>query len=286
MRLPDPAAEEEVRALIRRALEQDIGAGDATTRALVPEKTAVSAAIVARGEIVVAGAGVARAVFGEIDPSLQCEVRVPDGDEVRDGETVLSIRGAARPILAAERTALNFLQRMSGIATLTRRFVSVASPYNVSVLDTRKTTPGLRRLEKYAVACGGGVNHRMGLYDRVLIKDNHRHLWSRDAAGGLAEAVRRARKAFPGLPVEVEVESLSELREVLAAGPDWILLDNRTPAEMKRCADACAGRCRLEASGGITLDNIAEVAAAGVDAVSLGCLTHSAPAADLSLEVC
>ena len=197
----------------------------------------------------------------------------------------MTIRGSARSILTAERTALNFLQRMSGIATLTSVFVDKARRHGVMILDTRKTTPTLRILEKYAVLCGGGRNHRFGLFDRFLIKDNHRRLWGHGQAARLGDAVHQARKRFPGLPVEVEVESEAELRSALDGKPEWILLDNMAPARLRCCVKICAGRSRLEASGGINLRNISRVAATGVDAVSLGCLTHSAPAADLSLEI-
>jgi nicotinate-nucleotide pyrophosphorylase (carboxylating) len=196
----------------------------------------------------------------------------------------MTVEGPVRGILTAERTALNFLQRMSGIATLTRRFVERAGP-SVAILDTRKTTPTLRVLEKYAVLCGGGQNHRFGLYDRCLIKDNHRRLWRKGGAARLDQAVREARRRFPDREVEVEVENEAELRSALKAGPEWVLLDNMTPAQMKRCVRICDGRVLIEASGGITLKNVAQVAATGVDAISLGCLTHSAPAADLSLEI-
>jgi nicotinate-nucleotide pyrophosphorylase (carboxylating) len=188
-------------------------------------------------------------------------------------------------VLAGERTALNFLQRLSGIATLTRRFVDAVREQGTTILDTRKTTPGYRWLEKYAVRCGGGSNHRAGLYDRVLIKDNHRRFWNEHEAGRLDLAVRAARRRFPDVPVEIEVESPEELACALRGEPDWVLLDNMSPELLGECVRVCAGRARLEASGGITLANVRDVARTGVDAVSLGCLTHSAPAADLSLEV-
>ena len=197
---------------------------------------------------------------------------------------MMTISGPAASILIAERTALNFMQRMTGIATMTAGFVARTKRFGVAILDTRKSTPGLRLLEKYAVLCGGGRNHRMGLYDKVLIKDNHRALWNRAHAGNLGEAVRVARGKNPGLEVEIEVEDERELVSALAGRPEWILLDNMTPGAIRRCVKLCAGRSRLEASGGITSANVAAVAATGVDAISLGCLTHSAPAADLSLE--
>jgi nicotinate-nucleotide pyrophosphorylase (carboxylating) len=197
----------------------------------------------------------------------------------------MHLSGNARSMLAAERTALNFLQRMSGIASLTRRFADAAGRHGVRILDTRKTTPTLRILEKHAVLCGGGDNHRFGLYDRVLVKDNHRKLWKRGPRPGLQHAVAAARENAPGVLIEVEIEDREDLEAVLGAAPDWILLDNMPLAEMRACVELCRGRCRVEASGGIDLDSIEAVAGTGVDAVSLGCLTHSAPAADLSLEI-
>ncbi|MFN2352576.1 MAG: carboxylating nicotinate-nucleotide diphosphorylase, partial [Kiritimatiellia bacterium] len=205
------------------------------------------------------------------------------GATVAAGETIMIIAGALAPILTAERTALNFMQRLCGIATLTAAFVERAGTSDLKILDTRKTTPTLRLLEKYAVRCGGGVNHRMGLYDMILIKDNHRRLWR--ACGGVSAAIRGARRRYPALPIEIEVEDLDELREALAAGPDWIMLDNMSPPLMRECVAVVGGRCRLEASGGINLSMISEIAETGVDAVSLGCLTHSAPSVDLSLEI-
>jgi len=284
MQLPDISRSKAVRDLIRRALAEDVGTGDVTTLALVPRTTKARAIILARDHYVVSGTGVACAVFKAMDSRLRCRVMVEDGECAERDEVVMTVEGPVRGILTAERTALNFLQRMSGIATLTRRFVERAGP-SVAILDTRKTTPTLRVLEKYAVLCGGGQNHRFGLYDRCLIKDNHRRLWRKGGAARLDQAVREARRRFPDREVEVEVENEAELRSALKAGPEWVLLDNMTPAQMKRCVRICDGRVLIEASGGITLKNVAQVAATGVDAISLGCLTHSAPAADLSLEI-
>lgn len=271
---------------IRRALTEDLGAaGDVTTQALVGADRCARAVIVARRDYVVAGGALAVRVLRALDAELTAEMHVADGGTVRPGQVLLTVAGRARAILTGERTALNLLQRLTGIATLTAQFVARARPYGVRILDTRKTTPLLRGLEKYAVACGGGTNHRRGLYDMILIKDNHRRLWARDGTMRLADAVRAARAAYPGLPVEVEVESEAELLDAMTAAPEWLLLDNMTPDQLKRCVALCARRCRLEASGGVTLETIEAVAASGVDAVSLGCLTHSAPAADLSLEL-
>ena len=283
--LPDIAGRPEVVDLIRRALAEDVGAGDVTTLALVPESAEVEARVVSRGAVVVSGTGVAEAVFTAVDERVVCDAPASDGQRVGAGQPVLRVRGPARGILTAERTALNFMQRMTGIATLTRAFVDRTATHGVTVLDTRKTTPLLRVLEKYAVLCGGGENHRMGLYDRALIKDNHRRLWGGAGESRLDEAVREVRNRFPGLPVEVEVESEEELESALREAPEWILLDNMSVTRLARCVRLCDGRCKLEASGGITLDNAEDVARTGVDAISLGRLTHSAPAADLSLEI-
>lgn len=277
----DPQALE----IVRRALKEDIAGGDVTTLSLVPEHATAQAHILSRGDLVVAGTAVAAAVFHELDPALRLQVLIDDGERATDGAPIMSVEGAARPILTGERTALNFMQRMTGIATLTARFVEEVKPYGTIILDTRKTTPTLRLLEKYAVTCGGGKNHRSGLYDMMLIKDNHRALWATVENRSLEDAVRQARTAYPGVPVEVEVETEAELESALRAAPEWVLLDNMRPDALRRCVALCAGRARLEASGGIALDSVAEVAATGVDAISLGCLTHSAPAADLSLEI-
>lgn len=293
MTLPDIAARPEVRSLVKQALAEDVGPGDVTTKSLVPDAVKAEAVIIARQAAVVSGLDVAAAVFSEMDSRLVCRRGVDDGDAVAAGTQVMTIEGSAASILTAERTALNFLQRMTGIATLTRRFVEVAAPHGVTILDTRKTTPLLRPLEKYAVLCGGGTNHRMGLHDRAMIKDNHRKLWQRslddrgagNTAAGLDAAVERVRERFPGMPVEIEVESEEELVAALRGKPDWVLLDNMGPEAVRRCVGLCTGACRVEASGGITSENLEAMARTGVDAISLGALTHSAPAADLSLEI-
>ncbi len=281
----DIAADPCVLEMVRRALEEDIGPGDVTSLALVPEQVACRAAILARHPVTVSGGPVAAQCFRQTDPGLTCETLVRDGERAATGQALLTVSGAARSILTAERTALNFMQRMTGIATLTRRFTEIADRYGVAVLDTRKTAPGLRALDKYAVLCGGGVNHRMGLYDRILIKDNHRALWAGSGRKSLADAVRHCRNTFPGLAIEIEVETEAELADALNGAPEWILLDNMTPETMRRCVALCKGGSRLEASGGITLETVDAVAQTGVDAISLGCLTHSPLAADLSLEI-
>jgi len=274
-----------VQDLIRRALAEDIGGGDVTTLSVVPETSRGKALILSRGNYVVSGGDVAAAVFSSVDPSLRCKCVVADGTVATMDQVLMTIEGPIRGILTGERTALNFMQRMTGIATRTRQFVDKVKPFGTKILDTRKTTPTLRILEKYAVTCGGGTNHRMGLYDMVLIKDNHRRLWQAAGISNLHEAVVAARARFPGIPVEVEVESEDELRDALRAKPEWIMLDNMEPGRMKACVEICAKRCQLEASGGVTLATVEVIAATGVDAISIGGLTHSSPAADLSLEL-
>lgn len=281
----DISTRPDVLAIIRAALAEDGADQDVTTLALVDPAAVVTAAILARHACRVAGGPVARAVFREVDPALEVELRMEDGQDAAAGAELLRVRGRCTAILAAERTALNFQQRMTGIATLVRTYVEAVAGTRCQILDTRKTVPGLRALDKYSVRCGGGVNHRMGLHDRVLIKDNHRRLWKGGDPGRLDQAIQAARARFPGLPVEVEVETLEELRSALAAEPEWILLDNMPPERMREAVALVAGRCRIEASGGITLPTLRAVAETGVDAVSLGCLTHSVTAADLSLEI-
>ena len=258
---------------------------DATSEALVDPDAVATGEIYAKGAgCVVAGATVAKAVMRTVDPKIRVTILKPDGSVVKPKEPILTFRGKARSILAAERTALNFMQRLCATATLTRKFVEATRRYGTLILDTRKTTPGLRVFEKYAVLCGGGTNHRMGMYDRVLMKDNHRRLWKGGDPDALDEAVRAARKAFPKLEVEVEVESLRECASALKAKPEWIMLDNMDCADMRKCVRMCRGLVKTEASGGITLERAKEVAATGVTAISLGCLTHSAGSVDLSLE--
>ena len=282
------------KAAVRLALDEDLASVDwlvsspwcdATSLALVDPDAVATGEIHAKGEgCVVAGATVAKAVMKAVDPKVKVTILKPDGSVVKSGEPILTFRGKARSILAAERTALNFMQRMCATATLTRRFVEATKRWGTLILDTRKTTPGLRVFEKYAVTCGGGTNHRMGMYDRVLMKDNHRRLWKGGDPDALDQAVAAARQAFPKLDVEVEVESLRECASALKAKPEWIMLDNMSVADMKKCVKMCKGISKTEASGGITLDRAKEVAATGVTAISLGCLTHSAGSVDLSLE--
>ena len=266
--------------LIETALEEDVGRGDLTTAAVVPSDARARAGIDQKAPGVVAGLDVAEAVFRRLDSELRFETHVAEG-EWREGGPVATVEGAAAPILTGERLALNFLGHLSGIATLTARYVRAVNGTGVRVLDTRKTTPGLRELEKNAVRAGGGHNHRSGLHDALLVKENHSAL-----AGGVGEAARRAlAKAPDGMPVEVECASRAEVEEALAAGVGRLLLDNMTPDELREIVGLVDGRAELEASGGVTLDSVREIAETGVDFVSVGALTHSAPALDLSLTL-
>jgi nicotinate-nucleotide pyrophosphorylase (carboxylating) len=263
--------------IVARALAEDVGAVDVTTAATVPENAQAHARITQKAPGVVFGLDVAEETFRALDPGLALE-RLTNEGVWREGGPVVEIEGSARAILTAERTALNFLQRLSGVATLTARCVRAVEGTGARILDTRKTTPGLRALEKQAVAAGGGTNHRTGLYDEILIKENHSTL-----AGGVGAAVRIAHERFPELPLEVECRTLAEVDEALAAGAGRILLDNMTVEQLREAVAYVGGRALLEASGGVTLDTLREIASTGVNFVSVGALTHSAPALDLSL---
>jgi nicotinate-nucleotide pyrophosphorylase (carboxylating) len=266
-----------IRDAVSRALDEDVATGDVTTQATVPEATRARARVTQKAPGVVFGIELAEATFETLDPDIRLERLVEEGIW-RDGGPVLELEGSARAILTGERTALNFLQRLSGIATLTARCVEAVAGTGARILDTRKTTPGLRVLEKAAVAAGGGTNHRSGLFDAVLIKENHAAI-----AGGVGEAVRRVRQAAPELPLEVECRDLEEVDEALAAGAPMILLDNMSVRELHEAVERVAGRAELEASGGVTLQTLPEIARTGVNFISVGALTHSAPALDLSL---
>lgn len=265
--------------LVRRALAEDIGAGDVTTEATVPAGQPARGTFVAKSRLVLAGLAVAAEAFRQLDPGTSIRFNYADGALCDVGAAIGDVNGPARTLLVAERTALNFLQRLSGIATRARAFVDAAGG-GITILDTRKTTPTWRTLEKYAVTCGGATNHRVGLFDAILIKDNHVRL-----AGGVSAAVERCRAARPDLPLEVEVQTLDELDEALAAGAPMILLDNMTTDQIRECVRRTAKRARLEISGGVTLERIPELAQTGADFVSVGALTHSAPAADISFEI-
>ncbi len=273
-----------IRDIVARALAEDLGAGDVTTQALFPEGAPAVGTIVVeeRDGLVVAGPAVAVEVFRQVDASLACAPNVADGDRVPHGTTVLTVVGDGRSILKGERVALNFLQRLSGIATLTAKFCETVKGTRARVLDTRKTTPGLRALEKWAVTLGGGHNHRHSLADGILIKDNHLAL----ADGDVARACRLVRERAPhGLKIEVEVRTLEDVRAALDGGADIILLDNMDVPSIRKAVEEIKGRALVEVSGGVSLTTVREIAAAGPDYISVGALTHSAPAANLSMDI-
>ncbi|RJO65097.1 MAG: carboxylating nicotinate-nucleotide diphosphorylase [Myxococcales bacterium] len=266
-------------AIVNLALAEDIGPGDVTTRACIPVEKRAVARLVAKSDHVLCGIEVAKTIFNKLDPECTFSVGRADGESIPAGETLLVVSGNAAALLMAERTALNFLQRLSGTATLARQFVAATAGTKARILDTRKTTPGLRILQKYAVRCGGAFNHRAGLFDGVLIKENHIR-----AAGGIAKAIAACRANCHHLiAVEVEVATLDELDEALAAGAMIVLLDNFPPQQAAQAAARVNGRVKLEVSGGVTLENVRAYAEAGVDLISIGRLTHSAPAADISM---
>ena len=271
--------------LVRAALTEDIGSGDATTLAVVPAGQRIRATMATRQPCVCAGMALAQMVFEELDPGLAFEPMVDDGERCSAGDALAAVSGSARAILTGERTALNFVQRLSGIATLTRRYVDALGDSRTRILDTRKTTPGLRCLEKYAVRMGGGQNHRFGLYDRIMIKDNHRELAKFSGPDSIARAVAACRQAYPTLELEVEADTLDDACAAAAAGADSILLDNMSDEELAEAVRLVAGRSLLEASGGITLERIPRLAHLGLDFISIGALTHSAPAVDIGLDM-
>ncbi len=276
---------EEIRRVIQAALAEDIGSGDVTTLATVPEGARINARMVAREPMVVAGLPLAEAAFLDLCPQANIQRDAADGDEAASGQDLLRIVDSpARPILTAERVALNFAQRLSGVATMTARFVKAVAGTNARILDTRKTTPGWRHLEKYAVVRGGGKNHRFGLFDQVLIKDNHLAALRHEPPNAIEAAVRRARARFPGLTVEVEAETPEQVEQALFAGADIILLDNMPLEELRAAVMWIARRAITEASGGITLESVRAIAETGVDYISVGALTHSARAMDIALD--
>jgi nicotinate-nucleotide pyrophosphorylase (carboxylating) len=269
---------------IAAALKEDIGDGDVTTDFFVPETLHATGRIIAREKAVVAGTGAAAEVFRQVDPSMDIQINCRDGDDVAAGDLIIEVRGLARSILKAERVALNFLQRLCGIATLTRQFVDAVGNGSTKILDTRKTTPGLRALEKAAVVAGGGVNHRFGLYDMVLVKDNH--LATLGGLSSFADRVRRLRQERPNIRIEVEADDLEKARAFVEVnGIDVILLDNMTPAQIREAVALRRNNIKFEASGGITLTNVKRVAATGVDYISIGALTNAARAIDIALEM-
>jgi len=270
-----------VHPLIRTALEEDIGAGDVTTTAVLTGAEAGTARAVAKADMVLAGIDVFRRTFLLLDPDVRFSMSLEDGREIKRGDILAELSGRLASILTAERTALNFLQRMSGIATTTRWYVQAVAGTHARILDTRKTAPGLRVLDKYAVRIGGGLNHRFALYDGVLIKDNHI-----TAAGGVMPAIQRARQRIShALKIEVEVKNIDEVREALSSGADVVMLDNMTPEAMSEAVRLIGGRVPVEASGNVTLGNVRQIAETGVDFISVGALTHSVTAADISLLV-
>jgi len=270
-----------VRKLIEEALFEDIGPGDITSEAVIPDEASSTAEIVAKQDLVLAGILVAREVFRKLDPWVQFTPLAHDGNDVQSGSIIAQIEGKTRALLAGERVALNIMMHLSGIATHTAKFVEVLKGSRAEILDTRKTLPGLRALEKYAVRMGGGRNHRFGLYDGILIKDNHIA-----AAGGIIKAMAGIRKkVHPLLKIEVEVKSLDDVREAMAAGATMLLLDNMPPALMKQAVGIVGGRVLVEASGNVTLATVKAIGETGVDFISSGSLTHSAPAADISMKI-
>jgi nicotinate-nucleotide pyrophosphorylase (carboxylating) len=269
---------------IAAALKEDIGAGDVTTDFFVPVTLQTSGRIVAREKAIIAGSGTAAEVFQRVDPSIDAQIHRRDGEEVAAGDTIIELRGPARSILKGERVALNFLQRLCGIATLTRQFVDAIGNHTAKILDTRKTTPGLRTLEKAAVLAGGASNHRFGLYDMVMVKDNH--LTTFRALSDFADRIKQLRKERPNIRIEVEAEDLEQVRAfVEIEGIDVILLDNMTPAQIREAVALRRDNIHFEASGGITLKNVNRIAATGVDYISIGSLTHAARAIDIGLEM-
>ena len=276
-----------VDTLIDLALKEDLGdAGDVTTLSVVPEAARCRAILLCKEpDMVLCGLPVAERVFRRVDPALEFTSLKREGDICQKGDVLAEISGGARGVLTAERTALNFIQRLSGVATAARRCADAVAGSRTVVLDTRKTTPGFRNLEKYAVAVGGAENHRIGLYDRVMIKDNHREMAAMEGDGAIPRAVERARRAYPQLEIEVEADTLDEVRAALASGAEHIMLDNMDDATMAEAVKIVSGQAELEASGGITLERLHRIAAIGVDYVSIGALTHSVKSADISLDI-
>ena len=270
-----------IKSVIDYALKEDIGSGDITTNSLIPIDLQTKATMVAKSAGIIAGLAVAEYIFRSISPDITWKTFINDGDKVAKGDLILEISGSYRALLTGERLALNFLQRMSGIATMTSNCVNAVADYKTKILDTRKTVPGLRLLDKYAVMIGGGTNHRIGLYDMVLIKDNHIKV-----AGGITRAVAQIKKSIPdGIQIEVETTTMQEVNEALASGVDIIMLDNMTTNAMEECVKMISGRAKVEASGNMTLERLKEVAATGVDFISIGALTHSVTAFDISMNI-
>jgi nicotinate-nucleotide pyrophosphorylase (carboxylating) len=269
-----------LKELVAAALEEDIGSGDVTTAAIIPAKAQAKCRLMAKQKGIICGLPLTEIALSLMTKKYKITWLAKDGDPVKPGQVLAEIEGPAVSLLEAERVLLNYLQRLSGIATLTHAFVEAVKPYKTAIMDTRKTTPLCRLLEKYAVSVGGGKNHRFGLYDQVLIKDNHI-----DVAGGIEEAIRKVRRKNSELMIEVEARTLDEVKRAITFRPEIILLDNMTPAQMKKAVDFVQGKAQLEASGGVNLKTVAKIAATGVDRISIGALTHSAPAMDISLKI-
>ena len=278
--MPEALAKDDYLPLIKSALSEDIGSGDVTTNALIPQESFASGVMIAKEPLVVAGIDLAIASFKELDDSVDFSVEVLDGQDGDFFQPLLRIHGPARALLTAERTALNFLQRLSGIATLTAKYVKQVEGTGAKILDTRKTIPGWRILEKYAVVCGGGMNHRIGLYDQAMVKDNHLVA----VGGNIIEAVLRIRENYPDIKVEVEADTVQQAQSAAEAGADIILLDNMSYDELRQSVELINGRSSTEASGGITMETVREVAETGVDYISIGALTHSAPSVDIGFN--
>ncbi len=274
----------EIRRAVRAALAEDLGSGDATTLATIPASAKSVALMNARERLTVAGISFAEFAFRELSPGIQIKKIARDGQRVRAGAALLKISGSSRAILSAERVALNFVQRLSGVATATTQFVDTVKGTSARILDTRKTTPGWRRFEKYAVACGGGKNHRIGLFDMILIKDNHLVSLQSAKPNAIAAAVAHARKKFPKLKVEVEADTLKQVVQAVAAGADIILLDNMSSTQLRQAVNIVKGHAKTEASGGVNLQTVRSIAQTGVDFISVGAITHSARAVDIGLD--
>ena len=275
---------QQVQQAVRTALAEDVGIGDATTLALVPAELQSKAVMAARESLTVCGLAFAVEAYRQLDPTVRVTLRAKHGDTLDKGGILLQVEGPSRALLTAERVSLNFLQRLSGVATIARRFVNEVAGTKAKILDTRKTLPGWRMFEKYAVACGGATNHRIGLYDMILIKDNHLVALRDAQPNAVAAAVARARAAYPQLKVEVEADNLTQVAQAVEAGADIILLDNMTNEMMREAVQSVQGRALLEASGGVNLKTVRGKAETGVDFISVGALTHSAPSVDIGLD--
>jgi nicotinate-nucleotide pyrophosphorylase (carboxylating) len=276
--------DDEIQRAVQTALAEDIGPGDATTLATVPETALAKAVMKSREPLQVAGLAFAETAFRQLSSAVKINRVAADGQSLKEGDVLLEVSGPARAILSTERTALNFVQRLSGIATLTAQFVESVKGTGAQILDTRKTTPGWRRFEKYAVTCGGGHNHRLGLHDMILIKDNHLAALRNASPNAVAVAVARARKNYPELKIEVEADTLEQVEQAAAAGADIILLDNMTLIQLRLAVEKVKGRAKTEASGGVNLASVRAIAETGVDYISVGALTHSARAVDIGLD--